>query len=78
MEKTQINEQEEKQLLSALYGLEELAEKKTKIYSRLLFDPALAKELEKLSTRHAERKEVLFRLATGKAKKDGKQEGNAQ
>ena len=73
MEKTQINEQEEKQLLATLYALEELAEKKTKIYSRLLIDVALAKEMEKQSMRHAERKMRLQHLATGKPKKEVQQ-----
>ncbi len=39
-----------------VYLLEDLLEKKTKIYSRLLTDPFLAEEMELLSVRHAERK----------------------
>ena len=78
MQKTQINEQEEQNLLSALYGLEDLAEKKTKIYSRLLIDTALAKEMEELSMRHAERKKTLERLATGKCKNGNKEEESVQ
>jgi hypothetical protein len=78
MQKTAINEQEEKKLLSALYALEDLAEKKTKIYSRLLIDTALAKEMEELSMRHARRKKTLELLATGKCKNAKKEEGEAQ
>ena len=66
--------EEEKGALKALCDIEDLLEKKTKIYSRLLMDTALAKDLESLSTRHRERKETLSLLLGGKAlknKKDG-------
>ena len=39
-------ENAEKECLEKLIELEDLAEKKTKIYSRLLTEPYLAKELE--------------------------------
>ena len=59
----------ETELVQTLVELEDLAEKKTKIYSRLLTEQSLAKEMELLSSRHATRKERLELLAFGKAKK---------
>lgn len=64
--------------LTVLAQLEDLAEKKTKIYSRLLTETALAKALEELSARHAERKSALESLACGKAKTKSKNEENEQ
>ena len=69
----------ERTVLEELAGLEDLAEKKTKIYSRLLTDIELATGMEKLSARHAERKEALLVLAGFKNKKQksgGKDEWN--
>ena len=63
-------EQEEK-YLKELMGMEDLTEKKARIYSRLLVEPALAKEMENLSKRHEERKEILELLIYGKNKKNG-------
>lgn len=62
----------ETELIKTLAEIEDLAEKKTKIYARLLTEQALAKEMESLSNRHAARKELLEKLALGKAKKDEK------
>jgi hypothetical protein len=62
----QIEKNEEKQGLTALADMEDLAEKKTKIYSRILMDPALAKAMEEISLRHEKRKEGLLALALGK------------
>ena len=62
----------ETDLIATLAEIEDLAEKKTKIYARLLTEQALAKEMESLSNRHAARKELLEKLALGKAKKDEK------
>ena len=72
LEKNSVAE-EEKALLIALCQAEDLAEKKTKIYSRLLTDATLAKEMEELSFRHEQRKERLMALVNGKAvkKKNG-------
>ena len=53
---------DKKGVLRALASLEDLAEKKTKIYARLLTEESIAKEMERLSTRHAERKSVLTAL----------------
>ena len=55
----QKNEQAtcEAAFLQRLSQLEDLAEKKLKIYSRLLTDTALAKDMETLSARHKKRKE---------------------
>ena len=52
-----------------LAGLEDLAEKKTRIYSRLLTDIDLASDMERLSAKHAKRKEALLVLAGWKEKK---------
>lgn len=62
----------ETDLIATLAEIEDLAEKKTKIYARLLTEQALAKEMESLSNRHAARKEQLEKLALGKVKKDEK------
>ena len=59
----------EKETLIKMLQLEDLAEKKAKIYSRLLTDNALAKEMESLSLRHEKRKEKLTILVYGKCKK---------
>lgn len=62
----------ETELIKTLAEIEDLAEKKTKIYSRLLTEQALAKEMESLSARHTARRERLEKLAFGKAKKADK------
>ena len=64
-------ENAEKECLEKLIELEDLAEKKTKIYSRLLTEPYLAKELEQLSFRHEKRREQLELLLYGKVQKEG-------
>ena len=51
--------------------IEDLAEKKTKIYARLFIEPDLAKAMEELSLRHEKRKERITRLLYGKSKKEG-------
>jgi hypothetical protein len=63
MQKTKT--QEPFSYLETLIKLEDIAEKKTKIYSRLLTDPSLAKEMEELSLRHEKRKEKLESLLLG-------------
>ncbi len=60
----------ENEYLKNLMEMEDLAEKKTKIYSRLLIEPALASAMEELSARHEKRKETLERLLQGKSEKD--------
>ncbi len=55
----------EKELLSALMRAEDLAEKKTRVYSRLLTEISLAKKMEELANRHAERKKNLQALISG-------------
>ena len=57
--------------MEKLIELEDVAEKKTKIYSRLLTEPYLAKELEQLSFRHEKRREQLELLLYGKVQKEG-------
>ena len=56
---------EEKELLTALCQAEDLAEKKARIYSRLLTEVSLAQEMEELANRHADRKQILQSLITG-------------
>ena len=63
-----MSENKEK-VFGELAGLEDLAEKKTKIYSRLLTNMGLAKDMETLSARHAERKQALLVLTGVKVKK---------
>lgn len=63
--------EKENEYLKNLMEMEDLAEKKTKIYSRLLIEPSLAGEMEELSARHQERKESIERLLYGKNRKDG-------
>ena len=62
-------EEKEKKRLQELLTLEDLAEKKAKIYSRLLMDVAKAQDMEALSARHAERKAEIEKLLFGTEKK---------
>lgn len=64
---------EEKRALEALLGLEDLAEKKIKIFSRLLMDTGIAKQMEELSLRHEKRKEELAIFLGQKPKKKAEQ-----
>ena len=62
--------------LRAMADMEDLAEKKIRIYSRLLTDPSLAEDMEALANRHGQRKAVFLSLLTGepmekKSKKSG-------
>ena len=62
---------QETEIVERLVALEDLAEKKCKIYSRLLTEVALAQEMESLSTRHAERKKAIGKTVFKKeTKKD--------
>lgn len=54
--------------LHYLAKIEDLAEKKSKIYSRLLFNPALAQDMERLAVSHAQGKKSLLTLAEKEAK----------
>lgn len=60
---------QEKQAVEKIIALEDLAEKKCKIYSRLLTEVALAKEMETLASRHAERKKGIEKTVFVKEKK---------
>ena len=53
----------DEEVLCYLAKREDLAEKKAKIYSRLLTEVSLAETMETLAVRHAERKKELLRLA---------------
>lgn len=71
----------ERRSLTQLKRLEDLAEKKTKIFSRLLMDAALAQDLESLSARHETRKQALCLLLgekSDKAQKEGSQKGEQE
>ena len=57
---------EKDEVLQTLLALEDLAEKKTKIYSRLLTDATLAKDMEELALRHSKRKQTISGLINGK------------
>ncbi len=56
--------------LKRLAETEDLAEKKLKIYSRLLMDAALAENMKTLSLHHEKRKQALEKLAFGKVEKE--------
>ncbi len=64
-----MSKEYEDETLEYLIELEDLAEKKAKIYSRLLMDTALAKKMEALSARHAERKSRIEALLFGETAK---------
>ena len=51
-------------VLNVMSEMEDLAEKKAKIYSRLLTDAELAQEMEALSNRHKQRKQTLYQSFT--------------
>ncbi len=64
------NVKAETNYLENLISVEDLAEKKTKVYARLLMDSGLAGEMEALSARHAERKKSLEKLLYGKEQEE--------
>ena len=70
-------QEKESCVLKRLAGLEDLVEKKVKIYSRLLMDAALAEDMETLASRHAKRKTTLECLAQGKTKQAEKRKKEA-
>ena len=55
--------------------LEDIAEKKAKIYSRLLMSPSLAQEMESFALRHQKRKELLLEVLQGQPLKKGNEVG---
>lgn len=67
---TSSRSQREKDVLKGLYALEDLTEKKLSVYARLLTDVNLAKDMEGLAKKHAERKMRLQTLAMGVAVKE--------
>jgi hypothetical protein len=56
---------EEKFAGNTQIAYEDLAEKKAKIYARLLIDPFLAEEMEFLAVRHSDRKQRLMSIEEG-------------
>ena len=65
-------EKKETELLLTLYEMEDLAEKKANIYSRLLIDTEKAQEMELLAKRHKKAREDLEILLYGKPQKEKK------
>lgn len=65
----------EYEALETMARMEELAEKKTRIYSRLLTDTDLAKAMETLSFRHEERRNRLLLLLGEKPSKSKNEAG---
>ena len=59
--------------LKTLASLEDLAEKKIKIFSRLLTDANLAKKMEELARKHEKRKNELLSLC-GEKTEEGEEE----
>ena len=64
----------EKTVIARLSQTEDLAEKKARIFSRLLTDVALSKQMQSLASRHERRKGVLLGLLGEKAEKGENQE----
>ena len=60
----------EKMAIEELLIREDLAEKKTRIYARLLTDTELVKRLEGIATHHASRKATLQEFLGRKVKKE--------
>lgn len=60
-----LQAEKEKRLLENLYKTEDLAEKKARVYSRLLTEPSLAQNMEQLADAHLQRKQALQALLTG-------------
>ena len=63
-------EEREKEVLIEVYKMEDLAEKKANIYSRLLIDMDKAQEMERLAAMHKQAKKELEILLYGKRKKE--------
>ena len=78
MQENEKEQEKETLVLERLSGIEDLVEKKAKIYSRLLMDCALAEDMETLANRHATRKEELACLAQGKTKQAEKRKEKVQ
>lgn len=66
--------EKERNFLTQLKTLEDLADKKIRIFSRLLMDAELAKQLETLSFRHEKRKLSISVLLGEKVQKIDTQE----
>ena len=78
MEKSVSAAEAEQSLLFTLVEWEDILEKKTKIYSRFLTEPALAKTMEDISFRHEKRKDGLLTLALGKPPKKKNAQGRCE
>ena len=65
----QVEQELDQDIFCRLAQKEDLAEKKAKIYSRLLTEVNLATEMETLAVRHAERKQTLLKFAGKKGEK---------
>ena len=74
MEKTGIILDEEKDSLKKVLSALNIAEKKARIYSRLLTDVSLAKAMEEIACKHEKQKERIQVLLYGQAKKTAKKQ----
>ena len=68
----------EKDALDTLLVMEDLAEKKLKIFSRLLMETTVAKKMEELAKRNENRKEKLACLLGKKPQKKQAQGGSEE
>lgn len=71
----------ERAALRGVQRLEDLAGKKTNIFSRLLTDAALAQDMETLAKRHGERKRTLGLLLgekSSRTQREGCQKGEEE
>ncbi len=67
-------EVEENEYLEEMWTLEDLAEKKARIYARLLLHTEFAKKMEALACSHEEKKAKIEKLLLGESKKGRKGE----
>ena len=76
MEETELQTENEveKEALKGIVSVLNIAEKKARIYSRLLTEVSLAKAMEELACKHEKQKEELQTLLYGKAKKSTKKQ----
>ena len=70
----QTNMEKQHLAIKELVAVEDLAKKKLNIFSRLLMDDALAKQMETLAKRHEARKQALLGLLGEGCKKEEQEE----
>ncbi|MBQ7924452.1 MAG: hypothetical protein IJ329_04005 [Clostridia bacterium] len=74
-EMQQSEREVEKRAIERILSVINVAEKKARIYSRLLTEVSFAKAMEKLACRHEEQKAALQKLIGKGEKADKKQKG---